>query len=358
MIKKIKIGIVIVLILGSSVSLAEEILNNPPNTPSEPNPENYAINIGIKTHISWTGGDPDPGDRAVYDIYFGSDPEPELLTTNLQMPNYNPDILEKNTQYYWKVIARDENQAETIGPTWTFTTNDHDCNPPDKPSGPIRARNRDRYEYTTKIMNQNQDGLYYNFSWGDGNYSGWLGPYNHNERVRSEHHWEEPGEYQVQARARFQNNIKNIFEWITTGWSEPLFVTVTDENVENEPPEISSIDGIANGKVGIDYDYTFSANDPDGDDVYIYVEFCAGCQEAQWHGPFPSGYQLTIGHSWESKGSFTIQAKAKDVYDIEGEWGSLEVSMPKAKYNINKPFLTFLENYPHLFPLIRQILGL
>jgi len=333
MIKKIIIGIVIVLLVGSGFSLADESLDNPPNIPSEPHPEDGAIDVGIKTHLSWTGGDPDPGDKAIYDLYFGTEPEPELLATDLQMPNYNPDILEKNTQYYWKIIARDENQAVATGIIWNFTTNDCDCNPPDQPSGPVRARNRNQYEYTTKLMIQNQNGLYYNFSWGDGNCSGWLGPHNHNERVRAEHQWQEPGEYQVQARARFRNNGSTLSmdDWITTGWSEPLLVTVTSEDVGNEAPEAPTITGTTNGEVGVEYDYTFSASDTDGDDVYIYVEFCAGCQEAQWHGPFPSGYQLTISYSWESQGAYTIKAKAKDVYDAEGEWKSLEVSMPKSK---------------------------
>jgi hypothetical protein len=205
-------------------------------------------------------------------------------------------------------------------------------------------------------MNQNQDGLYYNFSWSDGNYSGWLGPYNHNERVRSEYQWEEPGEYQVQARARFQNNIKNINEWITTGWSEPLIVMVTSENVENEPPEIPTINGPTNGKADIDYDFTFTANDPNGDDVYIYVEFCEGCSEAKWHGPFPSGYQLMITHSWESQGVYTIKAKAKDVYDAEGEWGSLEVSMPRNKLTIKRLFQHIIDQLIQHFPLLARLL--
>ena len=360
MIKKIIIGIVIVLLVGSGFSLADESMDNPPNVPSDPHPEDGAIDVGIKTHLSWTGGDPDPGDKAIYDLYFGTEPEPELLASDLQMPNYNPDILEKNTQYYWKITARDENQSVATGAIWSFTTNDCDCNPPDQPSGPVRARNRNRYEYTTKLMIQNQNGLYYNFSWGDGNCSGWLGPYNHNERVRAEHQWQEPGEYQVQTRARFRNNsLLSMDDWITTGWSEPLLVTVTSEDVGNEAPDAPTITGRTNGAVGVEYDYTFSAADPDGDDVYIYVEFCADCQEAQWYGPFPSGYQLTLSYSWESQGAYTIKAKAKDVYDAEGEWGSLEVSMPKNKPYLNSPlFFNFLENHPYMFPLLRQLLRL
>ncbi len=330
MIKKIIIGLILILLIGSCFSLAEGTQNNPPNVPTNPNPEDGTTDVGLKTHLSWVGGDPDDGDRAIYDLYFGTYQNPDLLVTDLQMPHYKPDTLEPDTQYYWKVISRDENQGISEGSVWSFTTNDCDYNPPDQPSGPERARNRNQYEYTTKLMIQNQDGLYYNFSWGDGNYSGWLGAYNHNERVQAEYQWQEPGEYQVQVQARFHNNANmlSLDEWITTGWSEPLFVTVTSEDVENEAPNTPIITGTTNGKAGVEYDYTFSAIDPDGDNVYIYVEFCANCGENQWYGPFSSGYQLVLSHVWESKGNYQVKSKVKDVFDAESDWAILEVSMP------------------------------
>jgi hypothetical protein len=338
---------------------AETTLANPPNIPSDPHPLDGAIDVGIKTHLSWIGGDPDPGDKAVYDLYFGTMTEPELLATNLQMLHYYPGILENNTQYYWRIVARDESQTEASGPLWTFTTNDCDCNPPEKPEGQNRVRNRNRYEYTTRIMNmhQNHNGLYYQFSWGDGTYSEWKGPYNNNQQVRAEHQWTEPGSYQVQARARFQNNIffAVMDDWVYTGWSEPLFVTVATS--DNNAPSAPSIKGTQTGEAGNFYDYTFSAVDPDGDSVYIYIEFCDGCIDAQWHGPLASGEELTISHSWEQKGQYTIRAQSKDDSGDKSDWSSLPVIMP---YSFNKPLLDYLDlmvqRFPHFFPLLRHIL--
>ena len=58
------------------------------------------------------------------------------------------------------------------------------------------------------------------------------------------------------------------------------------------------------------------------------------------------------------KGDYEILVKSKDEYDLENLWsGSLPISMPKTK-TINTLFLKFLENHPHLFPLLRQLLGL
>ena len=145
--KKTIIFCLICIVIGATgiPTIAETMSNNPPNIPSEPHPEDGAIDIGIKTHLSWTGGDPDPGDKAVYDLYFGITSDPELIATDLQMPNYNPGVLDENTQYFWKVVAQDESQSETSGPVWTFTTNDCDCDPPDKPEGQNQVRNRNRY---------------------------------------------------------------------------------------------------------------------------------------------------------------------------------------------------------------------
>ena len=58
------------------------------------------------------------------------------------------------------------------------------------------------------------------------------------------------------------------------------------------------------------------------------------------------------------KGDYEIRVKAKDEYDLESLWsGSLPINMPKTK-TFHTPFLKFLENHPHMFPLLRQILEL
>jgi len=328
--KKKIVGICIcMLFLASGTTLATNTLNNPPYVPSSPHPEDGALDIGVKTHLSWLGGDPDSGDKAVYDLYFGNETNPGLIASDLDKPNYYPGVLQHTTQYFWKVIAKDQNGGVTSGPEWTFITNNCTCDPPEKPSGPARVRYQDRYNYTTQMMNQNQDGMYYNFSWGDGNHTGWIGPFNHTERVRAEYAWEEPGTYQVQTRARFMHGTEDFFDWMTTGWSDSLLVEVSTTNPNNEAPNAPEIDGTNNGKVGVVYNYTFMAIDPDGDDLYYIVSWgCCG-SETHTYGPYTSGEQATVNHSWSEKGTFTIIAKAKDVYDVEGPESTLTVTMPK-----------------------------
>lgn len=339
------VGILIcMLFLISGATITASNVDNPPYVPNNPHPEDGAIDIGVKTHLSWLGGDPDPGDKVIYDLYFGNISDPDLMANDLDKPNYYPGVLEHNTSYYWYVVAKDENGTSTTGPEWTFTTNNCTCDPPEKPSGPTRVRNRHRYEYSTKTMNQSQNGWYYNFSWGDGNHSGWKGPYNYTERVRAEHQWEEPGIYQVQAQAKYKHGNRITEEWIITGWSDSLIVTVSTNNPNNDPPNTPDISGQMQGKPGVEYEYTFVATDPDGDDLYYNVCWEGGGSETQTYGPYLSGEVVKISHSWPKQGKYIICAKAVDVYGAEGPEGTLEVTMPYIKNDLKNQFMQRIRN--------------
>ena len=96
--------------------------NNPPLTPNNPNPVNNSENISVSVTLSWTGGDPDPDDDVVYDVYLGTNSSPKKIAGNLTDTSYIPGPLNYETCYYWRVIARDNHDAVTTGPIWKFTT--------------------------------------------------------------------------------------------------------------------------------------------------------------------------------------------------------------------------------------------
>ncbi|MBN1550898.1 hypothetical protein JW979_05500, partial [bacterium] len=117
-----------------------ETQNNPPNTPSNPNPADGATNVDINADLSWTGGDPDNGDTVTYDVYFGTNPNPttkkcsDISTTTCDVGEMN-----YNTHYYWKVVATDNHDESTTGAVWDFTTGNEPNNPPYTPSNPNPA---------------------------------------------------------------------------------------------------------------------------------------------------------------------------------------------------------------------------
>jgi len=93
----------------------------------------------------------------------------------------------------------------------------------------------------------------------------------------------------------------------------------------NNPPASPSLSGPASGSPGTTYSYTVSTTDPDGDDLYYYVEWGDGT-DSGWVGPFASGTPYTFSHSWSSTGSYVVRARAKDNHGAESTW-SAPISM-------------------------------
>jgi outer membrane protein assembly factor BamB len=127
--------------------------------------------------------------------------------------------------------------------------------------------------------------------------------------------------------------------------------------VNNEPPTIPTINGPISGKAKQNYNYTIVSTDPEGNNISYYVDWGDGTNTG-WIGPYVSGYQLTVNHTWSKQGTYTIKAKAMDNYSAESDWGTLSVTMPLV---YEPPHLRLFEcpfnRFPQAFPILRQILG-
>jgi len=122
----------------------------------------------------------------------------------------------------------------------------------------------------------------------------------------------------------------------------------------NQPPDPPSITGPTSGKPRHKYNYTFFTIDPDGDDVYYFIDW-GDLTDSGWIGPFASGEEVIVSHKWLIQGSYTIRAKVKDIYDVESDWATLEVAMPKNQQYSNMWFLWFLERFPNAFPILKKV---
>jgi len=110
--------------------------DQPPYVPSNPNPEDHATNVSINVDLSWTGGDPDPGDTVTYDVFFGTSSPPHQVTWNQPDTTYNPGTFNYEQTYYWKIIAWDNHGELAEGPIWDFTTEEEPNNSPYVPGNP------------------------------------------------------------------------------------------------------------------------------------------------------------------------------------------------------------------------------
>ena len=128
--------------------------------------------------------------------------------------------------------------------------------------------------------------------------------------------------------------------------------------VANEPPNTPTIDGPTSGKLGVEYDFKFNTTDPNGDDVYYCVSWgCCGSGDFHTYGPYMSGLEVTLSHSWSEEGNYVIQAYAKDINEAESDTVIFEISMPRNKQVINTPlFLQLLENLIQRFPFLAKVL--
>ena len=95
--------------------------NNPPEPPSNPDPEDGETGVQVNTNLGWSCSDPD-GDPLKYDVYFGTTNDPPLVSEDITSTNYDPGTLQENTVYYWKIVAKDIQSASTQGDLWEFTT--------------------------------------------------------------------------------------------------------------------------------------------------------------------------------------------------------------------------------------------
>jgi len=97
--------------------------NEPPYQPGDPAPADEAVDIQVTgVHLSWSADDPDPDDTLTYDVYFGTDSDPERVATGLTETSYALPPLDYDTVYFWRVVSTDSHGESTLSPGWTFTT--------------------------------------------------------------------------------------------------------------------------------------------------------------------------------------------------------------------------------------------
>jgi len=145
--------------------------NDPPYAPSDPDPYNGETNVEIDHDLSWTGGDPNPGDTVTYDVYFGTSSPPSEVATGISDTTYDPGTLDYNQIYYWKIVSWDNQGAYTSGSEWSFTTKDDTSNTaPNPPSinGPSIIRAGQYYDFTFLTTDPDDDDIKYIVNWGDG----------------------------------------------------------------------------------------------------------------------------------------------------------------------------------------------
>ena len=101
-------------------------------------------------------------------------------------------------------------------------------NKPSTPEGEIEGKINTEYTYTTSTTDPEGDDIYYLFDWGDGEYSGWLGPFDSGDACEGSHKWTKVGTYEIRVKAKDVHGVQSE-------WSDPLEGRIPKNTPTNYP---------------------------------------------------------------------------------------------------------------------------
>ncbi|KYK34050.1 MAG: hypothetical protein AYK22_01040 [Thermoplasmatales archaeon SG8-52-3] len=137
-------------------------------------------------------------------------------------------------------------------------------------------------------------------------------------------------------------------------WTSPASIDAVVDGSGNSQPYAPDISGPTFGKPGTEYEFTFTVSDPESDDVYLYVDWGDGDNE-DYSGPYTSGDDVVLSHTFSGQGAYIIKAKSKDISDSEGPWGALQINIPRPKVFA---FIQILERIIQRFPMLERIVSI
>jgi hypothetical protein len=126
-----------------------------------------------------------------------------------------------------------------------------------------------------------------------------------------------PGDYEIEfARDGYATEVRSVT--IVDGIAQVLDVALGEGSTPNDPPEAPSISGPNQGRPRETHTFEFVSDDPNGDDVFYYIDWGDDSQE-EWIGPYTSGQSVSVDHSWKRPGTYVIEATAKDTHEAESD---------------------------------------
>ena len=149
-------------------------------------------------------------------------------------------------------------------------------------------------------------------------------------------------------------------EWIYRCYSTLMGTTLYGDPalslypISNPPEKPGTPDGPNSGRININYKFTTSSIDPDGDQTRYLFDWGDGNTTITEY--YPSGETVRVSYKWDEQGIFNIRVRAQDENGVWSEWSdSLPVNMPNSK---SVRILDYLETFKNLcqrFPVIYRI---
>ncbi len=111
----------------------------------------------------------------------------------------------------------------------------------------------------------------------------------------------------------FELDFKTVEEW--QPFCDP---SLRIRKISDKPNKPDTPDGPTSGEIGIEYTYTTSTTDPNGD----LIKCCFDWDDdtVSWTDWLESGENASLSHIWEKPGTYEIKVKARDEYGLDSEW--------------------------------------
>ena len=282
----------------------------PPNITNVTGPMQYedkGTGVFPRTCLAWSATDPE-GDPLIYDVYFGSTPNPPLARSGVTYIAWCIDrVLPYDTTFYWKVVAKDTCHPEGVSsPVWSFRTpSAGDTEPPDlelnrgslhcgSTGGEISfawsatdnvtpsTRIKFRYRLDGKAWSP------WSTSWHSKSYSG---------LANGSH------QFEVEARDEAGNTSSRHYSFVVNCASEP-----PSSGEDRDPPTLRlSCGTLRCGSSGGEISFSWLARDNVTPSSQLYYRY--KLDEGDWSG---WSHRTNKSYSSLSEGSHTFYVEARD----------------------------------------------
>jgi hypothetical protein len=173
--------------------------------------------------------------------------------------------------------------------------------------GPTSGRPGDSLSYAVSSTDPDGQEIAYKFTWGDSDTTDWTSYHAGGQAVVRVHVYDDTGHFAVRVNARNRDERES-------GWCDALGVAISQS-----PPEkpITPI-GPAHCTTSVAYTYKVMAVHPQGQPLEFQFDW--GGAVGNWGNSVASGETALVSHVFDSAGTYTIAARARDNVGLLSDW--------------------------------------
>ena len=140
----------------------------------------------------------------------------------------------------------------------------------------------------------------------------WSGPIPSGGTDTQYESFSEPGTYEIKVYAKDIEGAESV-------WSDSHYITI--EEPPNDPPETPlTPNGPSSGITGVEYSFSTSSTDPNGDKIKYGWDWDNNGDADEWSNLKLSGITCTKKKTWNNPGTYQIKVIAEDEHGAVSEW--------------------------------------